>query len=999
MIRYLIKRPVAVFSISFALLILGWVAMQRIPVSLMPQVDIPRIAIQVNYPGHSAEEMENIIVKPLRNALAQTTHLNEMQTQTQDGKALLQLYFDFGTRTDYAFLEVNEKLDAAIDRLPKDLQRPKVIKATTGDIPVFNLLLTGKHTRSSDDFLAVSEFAREIVKKRIEQIPEVAIADISGDALPEIRLQIKPGFSRQLQPDFITKIIKQHNLAPGNLVIKNGIYLYHLKFSKFLNSLDDLKKIPVNLHGKLFNLGDLVSIEMLPRQEKGNIFINGKKAVSFLVIKQADAKISHLKNQIYRLTKQLSQDYPNLQFHLEQDQSKLIDISLNNLKTSLFLGTFLAILILFFFSKDFLSPVIVGISIPVSLVISMLFLHLLHISLNIISLSGLILGVGMMIDNAIIVIDNIQRKLQTEPDLDTAVSKGTNEIIAPLITSMLTTISVFLPLVYLSGISGALFYDQAVSVSVGLTASLLVSILIIPVLYRFLYRFKKTKPKNNTGGSELERTYLKSHAYFIRRKTITIIIAIAGIFLLILMSKVLPKQKLPDFNQAEALIEIDWQDQINLQENQRRVDSLFAHNPNLETYIAWNGQQNYLLRNDNEKGQEQTKLYVKATGSTALKKLIKNFKREIKTFQKVKYHISPPENLFQYIFEDNTAYLNVEVFKTGHQRLPEIDSLSVLQQKFGLPVEQIELKKALQINVSSEKLALYNVNYQNLIDKLQAAFQNHYIDHLKTRQKFYPIVLSYPKQSIQQILNNLFVENRNRQLIPVNSLVQLQPVAKYKFIHGDKNNEYLRFVYPKFKNTDTIINRLKQLVQNDPTYNIRFSGSYFSQKQSFKELMIVMLISLLLLYFIMVAQFESFWQPLIILLEIPIDIGFGLLFLFLFGSSINIMALIGIVVMSGIVINDSILKLYTINMLLKQGYDVDEAIKEAGRMRFKAILMTSLTTVLALLPFLFMQGLGAELQKPLALTVIGSMIFGTFVSLYFLPMAYKWFYTKFLTKK
>jgi len=489
MIRYLIKRPVAVFSIVVAVLILGWVAMQKLPVSLLPDIEIPRISIRVNYNGHSAGEIENNIVKPLRNALAQTAHLKDIETLTQDGSAVLQLFFDFGTATSYAFLEVNEKIDATLDQLPKDLPFPKVIKATAGDVPVYNLLLTSQNTKQS--FLELSDFAREVIKKRIEQLPDVAIADMSGDDQPQIILQIKPEAmaNYQIKPEFIKHFIKQHNYMPGSLMIQNGVYQYHLKFEKHLNTVEDLQNLPVNIHGKLFKLKELADISKQASPPKGNVIYQGKKAISFLIVKQADAKISRLKNQVYQLTNELQKEFPQLQFHIEQDQSKLIAVSLNNLKSSLILGTFLAVLLMFFFLKDWVSPVIIAVSMPLSLIITFLFLHLFHISLNIISLSGLVLGVGMMIDNAIIVIDSIQQKLRQRPDLETAIAQGTNEVIAPLISSMLTTVSVFLPLIYLSGITGALFYDQAVSVSAGLTASLLVSFFIIPVFLEGLVDF------------------------------------------------------------------------------------------------------------------------------------------------------------------------------------------------------------------------------------------------------------------------------------------------------------------------------------------------------------------------------------------------------------------------------------------------------------------------------------------------------------------------------
>ena len=234
----------------------------------------------------------------------------------------------------------------------------------------------------------------------------------------------------------------------------------------------------------------------------------------------------------------------------------------------------------------------------------------------------------------------------------------------------------------------------------------------------------------------------------------------------------------------------------------------------------------------------------------------------------------------------------------------------------------------------------------------------------------------------------MFVKNTNEVNIPVKNLIKVNNIEQYKSIKANRNGEYLGYKINVSDNIESDINRIQNQFKSSKDFNVRFSGSWLELKALNSQLIIVVIVALLLLYFIMAAQFESLWQPLIILLEIPIDIGGALLLLWLFGGTINVMAAIGIVVMSGVIINDSILKIHTINMLRKKGLSVNEAIKKGGKLRLKPILMTSLTTILALTPFLFIDGLGAELQKPLALTVIGGMLIGTFISLYFIPLVY-----------
>ena len=292
-------------------------------------------------------------------------------------------------------------------------------------------------------------------------------------------------------------------------------------------------------------------------------------------------------------------------------------------------------------------------------------------------------------------------------------------------------------------------------------------------------------------------------------------------------------------------------------------------------------------------------------------------------------------------------------------------------------------------------MLLYNVTYIDVINELKTTFNQNFVDNLKTAQKFIPIKLQYDRLSFEKMINHLFVKNDKKQLIAIKNLIKIHPVNQYKTIKADRKGEYLAFpIVLGDSNPEDKINEIQRAFSNQERFNTSFNGGFLELEALGSELLIVVLVAVLLLYLIMAAQFESLWQPIIILLEIPIDIGGALLLLWLFGGTINVMAAIGIVVMSGVIINDSILKLHTINLLRKKGYEIEEAIKLGGKLRLKPILMTSLTTILALMPFLFMDGLGAELQKPLALTVIGGMFIGTFISLYFIPLMYYLFSKK-----
>lgn len=995
MVKFLINRPVAVLMTTLALLLLGIVSSSRIPTSLMPDIPIPEITVQLSYPNNTARELETNVVRPLRNQLLLVSNLKDITSETRDGFSTLKLQFEYGTNTNLAFIEANEKVDASLNYLPRDLDRPKVIKASATDIPIVNLTVSLKGDFSEEKFLELSDFTETVLKKRIEQLPDIALADISGLTKPEIVVtpDVQKLQSLGIDSNELVNAIKQNNFELGNLLVQNGIYQYNFKFANPLKDKRDIENIYLNIHDKLFQLQNLAKVQLQSEQDRGLVYVDGKRALVLAIVKQADARVYELKESLEKVTQSFIEDYPNLEFTTNQDQTKLLKLSIDNLKSSLWLGSILAILIMFFFLKDIKSPLIIGVSVPVSLIVSIFLMYCFGLSINIISLSGLILGVGMMIDNAIIVIDNITQKLEAGENLVSACVKGTNEIITPLISSVLTTCSVFLPLLFLSGITGALFHDQALAVAIGLGSSLIVSIVLIPVIYRQL-KIKNFKIEKwltlNVKTKRIENWYEKGYEYFFKRKWLVFGISIVGTIVAIFLFLTMSYSQLPKMNQNEAILLVDWNENINVKENQKRVQLLFDSIKEVENLFSQTGEQQFLLQRENTKSFSEASVYLKVNSIEKIETVKDKIKKNIQErFPNATYQIEDPKNIFQYLFGNEKDQLIAQIFSRSSLEVPSEENLNTINALLENNTDtEIPLKLSAFIEILHENVLLYDVSYNDLINELKTTFNQNFIDNLKTAQKFIPIKLNYELESFENQIAGLFVKNKNKELIAIRNLIKFYPVERYKTITANRNGEFLAYTVESEDDPEAKIKSIQSDFQNQEKFNVRFEGSHFDLQELGSELLVVILVAIFLLYFTMAAQFESLWQPLIILLEIPIDVGGALLLLWLFGGTINVMAVIGIVVMSGVIINDSILKLHTINLLRKEGYSVLDAIKLGGKLRLKPILMTSLTTILALLPFLFLSGLGAELQKPLALTVIGGMFIGTFISLYFIPLMY-----------
>ena len=1007
MIKFLLQRPIAVLMAFTACFIVGLVTYFTIPVSLLPDIAIPEITVQVSGQNTSARELENTVVKTIRQQLMQVASLRDIHSETRDGAAIIRLNFDFGTNTDLAFIEVNEKIDAAMNYLPREVERPRVIKASATDIPVFCLNLTLKSDSAYSEinegsFLDLCQFAETVIKRRIEQLPEVAMVDVTG--ILKRQLQIVPDMKllkmSEITLDDLEAALTSNNIEPGSMTVR--YYEYNIKFSTLLRTPEDVENIYIRKNNHIFQLKDLARISVVPEKETGASLSNGKRAVTLAVIKQADENMDNMKEALAEVTDYFASVYPDIDFSVSRNQTELLDYTISNLKQNLSL----AIL----FLGDIKSPAVIGLSMVVSLIISFLFFYLCKMSLNIISISGLILALGMMIDSSIIVTENITQYRTRGDSLEEACNKGTTEVITPMLSSTFTTIAVFVPLVFMSGIAGAIFFDQAFAVTVGLMVSYFTGIMLLPVLYKLVYSIPDIKHKgfnirinNLVKEHTLDRFYDTGVDFVFRHKTASLIFIAITLPLCAFLFYEIPKSRMPEIDQNELIAHVEWNENIHIDENQSRVSQLFASIDNqVQEHTAYVGQQQFLLNRDREMSVSESELYFKTEKPTGIAPLQKSVEKWIKThYPMAVISFSPPETVFEKLFVTGEADIVAELHTRNKSEAPEASVLNKIEQqieaKTGHTPVDITFDNQLNITIDRQKLLLYNVDYNEVYRLLKTAFKENEVATLRSYQQYLPIALAGEEQTVNEVLQKTLVNTvpdteGNVRYIPLQSLVRVTPGEDLKTITAGKNGEYIPFSFYDIDNAEQLMENVKKEIDTD--WDIDFSGSFFSNRQMLNELVVILFISILLMYFILAAQFESFLQPLIVLLEIPIDVAASLLVLWICGHTMNLMSAIGIVVTCGIIINDSILKLDAINELRKEGVPLMEAIHEAGRRRLRPIIMTSLTTIFGMVPLLFTFDMGSELQKPLSIAMISAMLIGTAVSLFVIPLIYWFIYRK-----
>lgn len=1016
MVKFLIKRPIAVLMAFTACFIVGLVTYYSLPVSLLPDIDIPQITVQVSGENSSARELENTMVAPVRRQLMQVSGLSEMKSETRDGSGIIRLSFDFDTNTDLAFIEVNEKIDAAMSNLPRDAVRPKAIKASATDIPVFYLNMTLKDAvpykeTDGDAFLKMCTLAENVVKRRIEQLPQVAMADMTG--VPEKMLRIVPDVGKMESLGMgivdLEEILESNNVEPGSMLVRDGYYEYNIRIASILRTPEDVENIYFNRNGLVMRLGDICDVQTVTRNEMGRSLAGGKRAVTLAIIKQGDENMDNLRNELKETTDYFKKIYPDIDFSITRNQTELLDYTISNLQQNFTLGFLFIFIVALFFIGDVRSPLVIGITMITSVVITFFFFYIFKISLNVISLSGMILAVGMMIDNAIIVTENVSQYRDRGYSLRRAAVAGTTEMITPMLSSSLTTIAVFVPLVFMSGIAGAIFMDEAFSITAGLMVSYFTGIMLLPVLYVLFYRIGIKKHnwftasfKNLLKNEWLTRFYDAGIKWVFAHKKTTMAFAILSIPLCVLMFAVIDKERMPEIDQNETVVSIEWNENIHVDENNRRVNGILAAaDSSVEEHTAYVGMQDYMLGTENELSVSEAELYFRTAEPSQIPVLAEQLGAKIRReYPSASVTFSPPVTIFEKLFVTGEPDLVAQLRVSDRTSTPEAADVRKIEadiaRETGYAPEGTSFRRQMNLVVDRDRLLIYDVSYDEVVRVLRTALKDNQVSTLRSYQQYLPIGIAGREMSVNRILAETLVETNadvatgERNYIPLRELVSIVPDEDLKEITAGRNGEYIPVNFYGVRNVPEVMDGVRRAVDNDSRWDVSFGGSFFSNKKMMGELTVILLISVLLMYFILCAQFESFLQPLIVLAEIPIDIAFGLVLLWATGHTVNLMSAIGIIVSCGIVVNDSILKLDSINELRKEGMPLIDAIHTAGHRRLRAIIMTTLTTVFAMVPLLFTSDLGSELQRPLSVAMIGTMMVGLVVSLFVIPLIY-WF--------
>ena len=1010
--KFLLRHPISVCMVFTALCLIGLASYSALPVSLLPSIPIPEITVQVTGENKSAREIEDGVVAPLRRQLLVVEGLSDIKSETEDGLGILRLRFRYGTDIDLALIDVNERIDKIAGQLPDGIGRPEATKSSATDIPVMTISMTLRTDQpyaqgNAQKFLEMSRLADEVVRRRIEQLPEVAMVDISG--LPEQELVLMPDRSKMDEAGItmtdLSTAISSADISPATMTVREGYYEYSLRLGSNLRSEQDVAGIAFQHAGRMYRISDFCQVQLSADQAKGQRLAGGKRAIVMSVIKREATKMGSLEKDLNKALADFSSQYPDIGFNVSRSQTQLLDDAISSLVQNFALGFLLMFLSALFFMGNMRTPLAMGISLIVALILTLLAFFLFGHSVNIISLSGLILVVGMMIDNMIVVTENIEQYERRGLSLLEACRRGTAEMITPTLSSSLTTIVVFAPLMFLSDMAGALFADQVFAITAGLAASYVVSIVLLPIVYMGLSKVISDHQNSRWAKFVAHENALVTQTYdsiadrFFAHPRKVVLASALALPLCLVGYLLLPKEQMPRTSHIEMNVNIDWNENIGEAENARRVTELLSGLRQSSASAAIGTQRSSLSELQGLCSNEAL-LFMNAGSTDSLELLKQNLRHYIDRHYPVAVmQLSPADNIFDRLFPTDEPPLEVRL---AYENAAEPGEKQIGEQRLRLMqltdayTDPIAMQNQIVLDVDLAKAALYGVDKNEIVSTLSQGFGSAALGKLNTTEGSLRIVAGDEDKDYGHYMANAMVHAAGSEgsLIPLTAFVHSRPAAGPKKIMAGKDGEYYPFV---FRNVDKAEKRAAAVVDDYKAgqhkgWKAEASGDYVGSRQLVLGMMEILLVSLLLMYFVLCAQFESFLQPLIVLAEIPIDVAFALLVLWLCGYSLNIMSCIGIIASCGIVINDSILKIDTINHLRRDGMPMLGAIHTAGRRRIRAILMTTLTTLLCMVPFFLTGDLTSELQRPLALAMIAALGIGTLVSIFVVPLLYSLFY-------
>ncbi|HEX6912825.1 MAG TPA: efflux RND transporter permease subunit [Longimicrobium sp.] len=1014
--RVAIARPVAVAMFFLGVVFLGGLSFARLPIDLLPDVAYPRLVVYTTDAGAAPAEVERFVTEPVEQAVSTVPGVQGVESVTREGASLVTARFAWGTDMEFAALNVREKLDNIRDQLPELAARPVVLRTDPRSEAVMALAVAGGR-----DLPGLKELADLVFKRRLEQIDGVALAQVTGGVEREIHVDVDPraleSFGLTVQ-DVATALDAANAQAPGG-TIRRGRYRYALRTLGELQGVEEIGAVPLRRAGAALDstgarvlLRDVARVEDGFQERESIARYDGQESVGLLLYKNADANTVRVAREVERTLAQLRREYPDVQLQVAMSQAGFISDALANVVQEVVLGGILAFLVLFLFLREARYPVAIALAIPISLVATFALMHATGVSLNILSLGGMALGVGMLMDNSIVVLENVFRHRERGLKARLAAAVGAEEVQRAITASTLTTIAVFGPIVYVKGVAGELLGALALAVAFSLLASILVAVTLLPTLAA---RWEGETGRAPAGPvarlfapllDGFDRGFARFAAFYertlqagMRRRGRTMGIAFALLAVGLLVGWTLPRGVLPEVDQGQFRLRVELPQGTPLErtaDEAARLEGLLDADPAVEAVFTRVGRQVAAAgMDDRESGLNTALLEVRLAPGESTADALARLRPGLAGFPAGAVTLEAGQaTALGRLLGGGEADLAVRVrgedldqalaYATAAQRRLAREP-SLANVRVGSEMGQPEMR----VEIDRERAAAFGVDPAKVARTVQDYMQGARATDLVEFDRKVPIVVRLPEAARRsaQTLEQLRVDG-----VPLRELVRVYDAAGPSEIRRiDQSRVVTVHADVASGGVDAAVSRVQAVMSATPAphgLRVEIGGENDEMRKGFRDLAFAFALAVLLVYMLLAAEFESLLLPFIVLLAVPLAAVGATLALWVTGAGINTMSLIGMVILVGIVDNDAVVKVDFINQMRREGMGRREAIFAAGHARMRPIVMNTITAALGLLPMALGVGPGAELQAPLAIAVFGGLLSATALTLVVIPVAY-----------
>ncbi|APC49713.1 acriflavin resistance protein [Virgibacillus halodenitrificans] len=1004
-----VKRPVGVIMIVLAVLALGIVSVRSLTIDLFPKIDLPVAVVATSYQDAAPQEVENLISRPIESSVSTVEGIETVQSQSQSGSSLVLMMFSNGTDLDQALLDVRESIDQVKGALPDRAGDPRIMRFNPDQLPVMWVGLTGK------DAAALTEIADDQIVPFFERQGGVGSVSLEGGKEREIQLILNQSKLTQygVTAQAVTQTLSSANQSASVGTVEKGNQDLQLRLTGEFDSIEDIKQTILQTEaGAKIHVEDVAEVKDTYKDESSVTLVNGKPSVVLSVMKKTDSNTVDVAKNIQESMDEIKADLPDdVDLNVVIDTSEFIQMSIKSVVQNILIGGIISIFILLLFLKSIRATIVIGLSIPIAIITTFSLMYFTGETLNVLTLGGLALGLGMMVDSSIVILEHIYTYRQRGYNLIDSAIKGASELAPAVIASTTTTLVVFLPIIYVEGIASDLFTPLALAVSFSLITSLVVAVTLVPMLSSKLL----SKAMENGGRRYwfdrfldwVNGKYRSVLKWVLGHRKTTIAATFLAIVASLALTPFIGAEFIPSADQGQMEVRIETDQGSSLAHTEEITEKVNKKLADYEDIM----ETNYVSIGGGDFGEGGS-----ANSAVFTIQLIPSGEREKSTDQVV-------QQMDKDLSDIPGAEITVSAMDGGmgtgdpiqiQLNGPEHEVLSQLADQVVKEISDVkgvynaesgaaEGVPQMNIVIDDERAAMYGLSQEQILGQIQLQFTGQVATKYREDGQEMDVTLMYPEDKRSSIsdLQDMKIQSSSGATIP------LEEVAEFDEMNGPatllRENQQ-----PQMNVTSQVVDRDLGSVVSDVESNLEglnlpegytyeIGGQAEDMAKSFGDLAIALIFSIFLVYAVMAIQFENFLFPLIIMFAMPTTVVGVLLGLFIAGISLSIPAFIGIIMLAGIVVNNSIVLVDYINILRRKGKDRYEAILEAGPSRLRPILMTTLTTILAMVPLAFALGEGAETQQPLAVTIIFGLGVSSMFTLLLIPVVYTLFDD--LTKK